>query len=132
MNESSVKKQKPIMFYDGGCPLCSREVAHYKRIDVHSDVHWLDIYAQPNVLSEYGLDYSTAMKHLHVRDADGKMLKGAYAFQALWKALPRYRVLGWLVSFPGILGVLNRAYEWFAERRYEKRMACGTSNGGGS
>lgn len=118
---------KTTMFYDGGCPLCSREVAHYQRIDVHNNVLWLDIHKQPEVLEAYGLKYIAAMKHLHVKDSDGKMLTGAYAFQALWKALPRYRVLARLVSFPGILRVMDKAYEWFAERRFEKRMACASS-----
>ncbi|MFT6308343.1 MAG: putative DCC family thiol-disulfide oxidoreductase YuxK, partial [Halioglobus sp.] len=31
------------MFYDGACPLCSREVAHYRRIDTNNNVSWLDI-----------------------------------------------------------------------------------------
>lgn len=112
------------MFYDGGCPLCSREVAHYQRIDVHNDVNWLDIDAEPEALATHQIHYTAAMKHLHVLTTNGTIVRGAYAFHALWQALPRYRVLAFLVSFPGFLWLMDRVYNQFAQRRYAKRLAC--------
>jgi len=45
--------QKPVVFYDGGCPLCRREIAHYRRIDGDRQLCWIDIHAQPETLQAY-------------------------------------------------------------------------------
>ncbi|MFT6878733.1 MAG: putative DCC family thiol-disulfide oxidoreductase YuxK, partial [Granulosicoccus sp.] len=103
MNTLNTGLEKTTMFYDGGCPMCAREVAHYRRIDAHHAVHWLDINAHPESLEKHGVGYTAAMKHLHVMNSNGEILRGAYAFHALWKALPRYRVLAFFVSVPGFL-----------------------------
>lgn len=123
-----MNQEKTIMFYDGGCPLCSREVAHYRRIDINDNVTWLDISAEPDVLEQHNIGYTEAMKHLHVSNTKGEIVRGAYAFHALWQALPRYRVLARIVSFPGILWFMDRVYSQFAKRRFAKRMACVKSN----
>jgi len=120
----SKSEKMTTMFYDGGCPLCSREVAHYRRIDLHQNVRWLDISEHPEHLEEYGVSHVAAMKHLHVLDQNGNMVRGAYAFHALWQALPRYRFLAKAASFPGILPIMNKVYEQFARRRFAKRLDC--------
>ena len=33
---------RPMVFYDGGCPLCRREIAHYRRIDSTGSLRWVD------------------------------------------------------------------------------------------
>ena len=116
------------MFYDGGCPLCSREVAHYRRIDIHDNVNWLDIHATPESLVQHDITNTAAMKHLHVLKTDGEIVRGSYAFHALWQALPRYKFLAVLVSFPGVLRGMDKVYNVFAERRYTKRIACANSD----
>ena len=128
MNKATTNLDKTTMFYDGGCPLCSREVAHYRRIDVNDNVHWLDINAEPESLEKHSLGYAAAMKHLHVLNTKGEIVRGAYAFHALWQALPRYRVLAILVSFPGFLWLMDKVYSKFAKRRYAKRLACANSD----
>ena len=41
------------MFYDGGCPLCSREVAHYRRLDRRNNVSWVDIHDDLGAVAAY-------------------------------------------------------------------------------
>lgn len=115
---------KTAMFYDGGCPLCSREVAHYRRIDTRQAVDWIDIFSDPESLEAHSIEYESAMKHLHVRTPQGEIVRGAYAFHELWKALPGYRYLAKVTSLPGVLPLLDKVYDRFAERRFKKRMAC--------
>ncbi|MFT6308086.1 MAG: putative DCC family thiol-disulfide oxidoreductase YuxK [Halioglobus sp.] len=80
--------------------------------------------AHPESLEQHGIGYTAAMKHLHVLNSKGEMLRGAYAFQALWQALPRYRFLAHLVSFPGFLYMMDKVYNQFAKKRFAKRIAC--------
>ena len=118
---TSANSDRPMVFYDGGCPLCRREIAHYRHLDRHGRLCWVDICAQPDVLAHYGITWKSAMQRLHVRDVDGRMLTGAYAFAALWQRLPYYRWLATLVSLPGMLLLLDKAYSGFAHWRWKRR-----------
>lgn len=124
-----ISKQQPgtprvTMFYDGGCPLCDREVAHYKRLDKDHSVAWVDIDEDTTELAARGIPYQTAMKRLHVTDRDGNLVTGAYAFHTLWQELPYYRWLAKVVSPRWLLRTLDVVYNRFAERRYARRQRC--------
>jgi predicted DCC family thiol-disulfide oxidoreductase YuxK len=112
---------RPIVFYDGGCPLCRREIAHYQRIDREHRIQWTDIQQEPETLQVNGLSWEQAMQRMHVRDSDGHMVSGADAFAALWRHIPRYRFLAALVSLPGIHWTTEQVYTVFARRRYRSR-----------
>jgi len=124
MSNSTPEGTRTTMFYDGGCPLCSKEVAHYQRIDSGNNVVWSDITTDSELLHQHGISNDAAMKHLHVLDARGDIVRGAYAFHALWSALPRYRYLAKVSSAPGVLWVMDKLYQQFAKRRYAARMRC--------
>lgn len=115
------------MLYDGGCPLCSKEVAHYRRADKAQKIRWSDINADPTLLEEHRIPYEAAMKHLHVVDTDGSIVTGAPAFAIVWAELPYYRHLARVVSLPGVLALLDKLYNCFAEKRFARRMACASS-----
>lgn len=112
---------KTIMFYDNGCPICRREVAHYQRLDRAHRVRWVDICEDKEILKDYGLNESDAMARLHAIDSDGRMVKGAWAFAAVWEALPRYRYLAKLLQNLRLLPLLNHIYGPFARWRYRRR-----------
>jgi predicted DCC family thiol-disulfide oxidoreductase YuxK len=111
----------PVAFYDGGCPLCRREVAHYRRIDRAGRIRWIDIHARPAELAPYGLSWQATMRRMHVVESDGRVVTGARAFVALWRRLPRYRLLAWLVSLPGVFRLAEIAYSLFARWRWRSR-----------
>jgi predicted DCC family thiol-disulfide oxidoreductase YuxK len=114
---------RPIVFYDGGCPLCRREIAHYQRIDRERRIQWTDIQQQPDTLQAHGLSWQQAMQRMHVRDSDGQMVSGAAAFAALWRHIPRYHLLAVFVSLPGIHWLAEQVYSVFARRRYRSRCS---------
>ena len=114
---------RPIVFYDGGCPLCRREIAHYQRIDRERRIQWTDIQQQPDTLQAHGLSWQQAMQRMHVRDSDGQMVSGAAAFAALWSHIPRYHLLAVFVSLPGIHWLAEQVYSVFARRRYRSRCS---------
>ena len=37
--------QRPVVLFDGGCPMCSREIAHYRRLGGAEAIDWIDIAA---------------------------------------------------------------------------------------
>jgi len=116
--------QQTITFYDGGCPLCRREVQHYRRIDHASAVQWIDIDTEGDLLEEFGITRATAMSRFHVLDQEGQMQTGAAAFVALWSALPYYRWLARFMRSLGLIPFLDRIYEPFARWRLARR--CGS------
>lgn len=115
------------VYYDGGCPLCSKEIAHYRRLDKPGRIRWVDLMAAGEELEQVGLDFETAMRRIHVREADGRLVSGVPAFVAMWRRLPGYRMLA-----GGVQGLrLTRPLEWgyvrFADRRYRRRCRDGAS-----
>jgi len=112
---------KPIMFFDGGCPLCQREVAHYRALDRRNRVSWIDISQDTSVLEEHGIGLDAATKRLHALDEQGRAVSGAAAFVAVWRQLPVYRHLARLVEWSGMVPFLDRVYVRFAAWRFRRR-----------
>jgi len=121
MENSPVNTYKATMLYDGACPLCQREVAHYEKIDKQNYVNWVDISQMPDQLLKYGVDYDTAMARLHVIDKHGRMQSGAQAFLTIWNTLPYYRRLATLIQFFHLTPALEWAYVRFARWRNSNR-----------
>jgi predicted DCC family thiol-disulfide oxidoreductase YuxK len=103
---------KPILFYDGECPLCRREIDHYRKVDKQSRIDWQDIFASDTTLAQYQLSHTDAMKVIHAVDSAGTLQSGAHAFVVVWQELPGYRHL-------------NRAYLVFARLRFRSRCKQG-------
>jgi predicted DCC family thiol-disulfide oxidoreductase YuxK len=112
-------------FYDGGCPLCRREIAHYRRIDRRSAIHWVDITSDRAALDAAGLDLATAMRRIHAQEPDGRLVTGVGAFVAIWRRLPWYRRLAALVTGLRLTGPLDLVYGRFADWRLRRRCADG-------
>lgn len=112
-------------FFDGGCPLCRREIAHYQRIDRAGRIQWIDITQEREALADAGLDLSLAMRRLHVQERDGRLLSGIDAFVAIWCRLPRWRLLAQIVTGLRLRRPLEWGYRRFAERRFRRRCAEG-------
>jgi predicted DCC family thiol-disulfide oxidoreductase YuxK len=112
--------RRPRVFYDGGCPVCRREIAHYRGLDRTGRVHWHDIDAHPEVLADHGIDRIAAMRRFHVIDAGGEVRSGAEAFTVVWAELPGWRLLARLVRGLRLLGPLESAYEVWAQRRWRR------------
>lgn len=105
------------VFFDGGCPMCVREVAAYRK---HSpdDIRWHNL-ALPALVIPTGVDghqpdRALLLQRFHVLTAEGRWLSGAPAFTALWSRLGRpWRVLAAIGKLPGGLWVMDRTYDAF-------------------
>jgi predicted DCC family thiol-disulfide oxidoreductase YuxK len=124
---------RPVVFYDGDCPLCRREIAHYRRVDREARLCWVDAAAETEVLARYGLSVQAAMAELHLLDTAGSWQRGVDAFLVIWQHLPGYRWLGRLVHWLHLRRPLGFFYRRFAAWRYRRRCSAGgcvTAQGG--
>jgi predicted DCC family thiol-disulfide oxidoreductase YuxK len=112
---------RPVVFYDGNCPLCRREIAHYRRVDSANRLHWIDAANDPGSLTRHGLSLEQAMAELHVLDGAGRWQRGVDAFLVIWQHLPAYRWLAKLVVTLGLRRPLGYTYRQFAAWRYRRR-----------
>ena len=104
------------LYYDGLCPLCSREIAHYRTKVVDGGVHFLDITDPKFDAAGHGLDARRVRRLMHVKVGD-EVRVGMDAFIALWDAIPAYRWLARLARIPLLHGLLTLGYHAFAAVR---------------
>jgi predicted DCC family thiol-disulfide oxidoreductase YuxK len=105
------------VYFDGACPVCSREIAHYRQQPGAQACRWVDAaHCAPEALGD-GLVRAQALGRFHVRLADGRLLVGAAGFAALWQTLPGWRWLGRLVQWAPVRPVAALAYAAFLRLR---------------
>lgn len=113
---------RTIVFYDGGCGLCSKEIRHYAHLDRRRQIEWIDFCQDQTLLNALGVTSDQAMRRLHVLDRDGVLRDGVPAFVAIWAELPYYRALSRLVRLFKMVPLLESAYRPFSAWRYKRRM----------
>ena len=100
------------VWHDGDCPLCQREIALMRRLDRQGRIEFVDA-AGPAACP---IDRADLLARFHAME-DGRMLSGAAAFAAMWRAIPLLRPLGLLARYRPILTLLERAYLRFLKVR---------------
>jgi predicted DCC family thiol-disulfide oxidoreductase YuxK len=114
------------VFYDGACPLCRREAAHYQKRDRDGRILWIDI-ARPDFhAAAFGLDPVRVQQVMHARDPDGHIYTELRAFVKIWECLPGFLpfLLRTLFKIPGTLLVGGVLYRAFARNRYRLTGRC--------
>lgn len=110
-------------FYDGGCPLCRREVNLLKRFDRRHKIHFTDIAADDFDPDVYGKTQTEFMEEMQGRLPDGSWVSGVEVFRRLYSAIG----LRWLVAptrLPGISHSLDYLYQHFARHRLKLTGRC--------
>jgi predicted DCC family thiol-disulfide oxidoreductase YuxK len=105
-----------VVYFDGACPLCRREINFYQKMDAQNRVEWRDI-STVQSQQDLPLPQDTLMARFHVQRADGQLLSGARAFIELWKNLPGWRWVGLVASVPGAPIALEIGYRFFLRFR---------------
>jgi predicted DCC family thiol-disulfide oxidoreductase YuxK len=111
------------VFYDGDCPLCSREVAWLRRRDTAGQIRFTNI-AEPGFSPEaLGTTMERLMGEIHGRRPDGAWLQGVDVFRELYGAAGHT----WLVALsrlPGVSQLMGWGYRIFARNRLKLTGRC--------
>lgn len=111
------------IFFDGECPLCTREVKVLQRMDRKRRVRFTDIADKRFDPRALGLDLEAMMARIHGRLPDGTILEGVEVFRRVYEAVG----LGWLSSisrWPGVSALTEAGYTLFAKNRLRLTGRC--------
>ncbi len=102
-----------LVWFDGECPVCRREIALMRRLDAGKAVVFLDASRAETACP---VDRATLLARFHALE-DGRLLSGAAAFAAMWRAIPGLRPFGLLARRRRVLSLLERLYGAFLGAR---------------
>lgn len=102
-----------LVWFDGACPLCRREINLMRRLDRHGHIAFIDV-ADP--ATECPIDRQVLLGRFHAQE-NGKIYSGAAAFAALWRAIPLLRPIGELARLRPVLRMLDYGYGLFLNLR---------------
>lgn len=105
-----------IIFYDGGCPLCVREMRQLKIKDKKQRLKFENIWAHDFAERFPHIDVVEANRILHGQKSNGAMIYGLDVTHAAWSAVGR----GWITAmlrWPVIKWMADKGYLFFARNR---------------
>ena len=106
-----------VVLYDGACPVCSREIAHYRRRKGSERINWVDIRTDAKSLEQLQISPQDALAVFHVRDHDGHWHTGTSAFIYLWSQIRPYQFLATIVTRLRLTPLLDWGYDKFLKWR---------------
>ena len=104
------------LFYDGACPLCSREIRFLEGRDRGQRISFVDIAAEDFDARNFGLSHRDVIGTIHGKLPNGDTIEGLEVFRRAYSAVG----LGWLLAptgWPGLAWLSDRAYRVFARNR---------------
>ena len=105
------------VLFDGGCPLCAREIRFIERLDGgRGRIDFEDISTPSFDPAAYGLDAVQVMARMHGVLPDGSVVEGLEVFRRAYAAVG----LGWLLAptrWPLLREISEAGYRIFAKNR---------------
>ena len=127
MNQGLTSDYDIEVFFDGGCPLCRREITFLRRWDRRRKIRFTDISAADFEAAAVGMTDETLMAEMHGRLPNGTWLRGVEVFRRIYAAVG-FGPLVFLSRLPLISQVLDWGYAIFARNRLRLTGRC-SANG---
>lgn len=129
MGTESERSAEIEVFFDGGCPLCVREMNFLRGRDRNGRVQFTDIDDPGFQADVVGKSYGELMGQIHGRLPDGTWITGVEVFRRLYGAAGFGPVVG-LTRLPVLSQLMDVAYRLFAKHRLRitgrcSKVACG-------
>ena len=109
-------RRAAAVFYDGGCPLCRAEISAFKKA-AGSRVEWRDVSQEDELIivaiGQEPVRRRQLLERFHVRRVDGRVVSGAAAFIALWRAAPKLSQFAKLLDNTVVIFFLDFLYQMF-------------------
>lgn len=105
-----------IIFFDGGCPLCVKEMRHLKRHDKKGNIQFENINESDFNQRFPQINVDDANAYLHGQLADGQMIYGLDVTHAAWSQVGK----GWMIAplrWPLLGWLADKIYLAFAKHR---------------
>ena len=112
-----IVKPSLTVFFDGSCPICSKEIDFYKGREGAGHLNWIDVSDEGNSLPVGERSRQELMARFHVMQDDGTLLSGGAAFAELWASLPVFSIPGRLFKLPILRLFINIGYDIFLKAR---------------
>ena len=106
------------IFFNNSCSICRSEINVYKKQGI-KQLEWVDITNNKDAERYTQKTNEDLLRRLHV-ESDGKIYSGAKAFIVLWEKMPKFKLLGKILSFPIIYHIFFLIYEIVAFFLYLK------------
>ena len=108
--------QEIEVFFDGGCPLCVREIRMVRSWDRKGRILFTDIDDPSFDPVNVGKTRAELMARMHGRLPDGTWTTGVEVFRRMYAAIG-LGPLVWISRCPGLSHLLDLAYTVFARNR---------------
>lgn len=104
------------IYYDGLCPLCSKEIEMLKQLNTAGQLEFADL-AQQDFIQRYPhIDPIRAYQVLHGETSDGTVITGLDVTCRAWQLVGKHRWLA-VLRWPLIKPVADLFYRFFARHR---------------
>lgn len=126
MSATMLDQAPTLVFYDGACPICAKEMRVLRRHDRAGRLMMIDIAAANFDERAWPVCRAAMSAALHVRLPDGTWRNGMAAIRHVYQAIGK----GWIVAptgWPLLSRVCDRAYAWFARNRLRVSARLGLS-----
>lgn len=114
------------VFYDGGCPLCSREVSFLRARAHRGEIKFTDITALGFDPHPPGFTQAEMMSEIRGRARDGRLISGVEVFRQMYAAVGFIKLVR-LSRLAPIDWLLRVAYRTFARNRLKLTGRCDTA-----
>ena len=106
------------IFFNDSCSICRSEINIYKKQGI-KQLEWVDITNNKNAEKDTQKTSKDLLRRLHVK-SDDKIYSGAEAFIILWNKMPKFKLLGKILSMQLIFHIFSLTYEIVAFFLYLK------------
>lgn len=123
IDKSPKNSEETVLYYDGACGLCSREMATLRKL-ANKELRLQDIHALSKDEQNELPPKKDLLTLLHAGTSDGRWVVGADANVLAWQYTRFGKMFKWL-RWPFIRSVVDFIYGKWAVRRYENNVSKG-------